>query len=625
MPDITFAESQIAARCAVFKIDLKGRFVYIDNEVEELLGLSLEELFGKSLGEYISTQSRQLLEDILARHNRYESFYDAVTLAVKLRDEEFHTFDAVITLNFIGGNPVNYQVILLPRKSEELAQPKNYERRFLSLLSCDIEDVMIDEVAEIFCRAGGYNRADCYLPNDSGQLMSVGSYPRQEVGFAAPAYIELFSIEPRNRFSFKSEDKSLHDGFGDNRSEAVLFLNYKQHRLIVCLQGSAEYQPPQTCLNDIDLYVRNWNDRFPSYETASPYSEQFGLSGRVAASQNTMLVLANDNFDILYYNDTFADCLHSFDIETSLSDLTRIYDLLPLTDINGKAVPFESSPFARTVMLSERTSLPVRISGCDSPMQITGSPISIDEQNFFIYTLSPIPEFSPTNTVENSLVLGFAHDLQAPLSTIEAFTRRLTENHAGEFSGDAGFAVKCIVENSRILSATVEGIEQFARIRGSEEEFVSFNLGDVLNDITRRMKVLYPDSDSKVSLPSKLPEIIAPQNKFTAVLSAVIDNAFKFTQDIKKPEIIFSYAWQGDGFAFTVSDNGPGIPVAHRARVFEPFYKTPEMLTSTGVGIGLAIAHDIVTAWGGTIFFDDKKSNGLSISFILPAEPGALA
>ncbi len=44
----------VSTACAVFKIDLRGRFVYIDDETEELLGLTREELFGKSIYEFIS-------------------------------------------------------------------------------------------------------------------------------------------------------------------------------------------------------------------------------------------------------------------------------------------------------------------------------------------------------------------------------------------------------------------------------------------------------------------------------------------------------------------------------------------------------------------------------------------
>ena len=52
-------------RCAVCKVDLKGRFVYIDEEIENLLGYTKEELFGKSLSDFLDETSIVLLEQLL--------------------------------------------------------------------------------------------------------------------------------------------------------------------------------------------------------------------------------------------------------------------------------------------------------------------------------------------------------------------------------------------------------------------------------------------------------------------------------------------------------------------------------------------------------------------------------
>ena len=47
-------------RCAVCKIDLKGRFVYIDERTEHLLGLTKEDLFGKNIIEFLDEPSQKL-------------------------------------------------------------------------------------------------------------------------------------------------------------------------------------------------------------------------------------------------------------------------------------------------------------------------------------------------------------------------------------------------------------------------------------------------------------------------------------------------------------------------------------------------------------------------------------
>jgi len=72
-----------------------------------------------------------------------------------------------------------------------------------------------------------------------------------------------------------------------------------------------------------------------------------------------------------------------------------------------------------------------------------------------------------------------------------------------------------------------------------------------------------------------------------------------------------------------VDDNGPGIPVAERQRVFEPFYRLdPSRSLETGSsGLGLAIARQIVSALGGTITIGDAPEGGARVTVQLP-RPG---
>jgi len=618
MSNIPTAETHIAAPCAVFKIDLKGRFVYIDDEVEELLGASLEELFGRSINEFISRHSRQTLEDIMAQHNRYESFYDALSLDVKLKDENLYPFDAVITLNFIAGNPVNYQVILLPCKDETSAQTDTYDRRFLELLNTRLEDVSLNVLAEIFCRIGGYSRADCYLPDDSDNLLSAGSYPMQDSGFAAPAYIELFALEPQDRFSYNPDDRALHEGFGDNRSEAVLFLNFHDNRLILSLQAASEYKPDQSCLDDLAFYTGSWNESITLYEKSSPYSEQFGLLGKIASSQESGLALVNDNFDVLYFNNTFADLLSRCEIDESLRDMTKIYEGFEVEDFNRQLLPFEESPFAKTVMQAKPVKQAVLMVHYNTPILIAGAPFEIDDQSLYVYTITPLPAEGMGPQEDKTFILSVAHDLRAPLITIDAFSRKLQANHSKELSEDGTFAVDCLVDNVDILKQMMSGIEEIARNKGVVETPATFSVSDTVAELLKQMKAQFPETSPVIAIPKDLPEVIAPKNKFTTVLRNLLHNSFKYTQRVKQPKISLSYAWKDDCHSFTISDNGPGVPAKYRQKIFEPFFRNPDLIEVSGTGIGLAVAQDIVTSWGGRIDIEDKKSNGLAISFCLP-------
>lgn len=101
-------------RCGVCKVDLKGRFVFVDDRAEKLLGASKEETIGRPLIDFLDETSRQLVVTLFNHRNHYETFYDAINIVLRNRHGELTTLTAIVSLNFIAGNPVNFQFIFTP-------------------------------------------------------------------------------------------------------------------------------------------------------------------------------------------------------------------------------------------------------------------------------------------------------------------------------------------------------------------------------------------------------------------------------------------------------------------------------------------------------------------------------
>jgi two-component system sensor histidine kinase TctE len=97
-------------------------------------------------------------------------------------------------------------------------------------------------------------------------------------------------------------------------------------------------------------------------------------------------------------------------------------------------------------------------------------------------------------------------------------------------------------------------------------------------------------------------------------LTNVIDNAIKYTGS--GGEITVRVQQDGDHVLIIISDNGPGIAEADRARVFERFVRATEH--GEGCGLGLSIVRDIVAQHGGTVALQDAKPHGLQVVLRLP-------
>jgi signal transduction histidine kinase len=99
-------------------------------------------------------------------------------------------------------------------------------------------------------------------------------------------------------------------------------------------------------------------------------------------------------------------------------------------------------------------------------------------------------------------------------------------------------------------------------------------------------------------------------------LTNLLDNAVKYG---KRAQAAISTA--GKTIEITIDDDGPGIPEAELAKVFQPFYRVEDSRSrdTGGTGLGLAIAQAIVQAQGGELTLANRPGGGLRATIKLPA------
>jgi signal transduction histidine kinase len=120
-----------------------------------------------------------------------------------------------------------------------------------------------------------------------------------------------------------------------------------------------------------------------------------------------------------------------------------------------------------------------------------------------------------------------------------------------------------------------------------------------------------------------LPEVMADAEKIRHVFANLLSNAFRFTGPGGSVTI---RAEQGqDRVAFLVEDTGKGIPEEGLQHLFEQFYRAPGQDEKSGVGLGLAIAKEIVRAHGGDVGAESVVGKGATFHFTLPLRTDATA
>ena len=139
MSGAVFKETNVLQRCAVCKIDLKGRFSFIDEEFLALTGYSYEELLGKPVAGILEPASRELITRLMTGRSHYEAVYDSAPLTLINSKKQPIQVSATMFLNFSGGNPVNFQLILstqaIPQRVKPASSGENLLAKFIEKIS----------------------------------------------------------------------------------------------------------------------------------------------------------------------------------------------------------------------------------------------------------------------------------------------------------------------------------------------------------------------------------------------------------------------------------------------------------------------------------------------------------
>jgi signal transduction histidine kinase len=116
-----------------------------------------------------------------------------------------------------------------------------------------------------------------------------------------------------------------------------------------------------------------------------------------------------------------------------------------------------------------------------------------------------------------------------------------------------------------------------------------------------------------------MPEVPMDVVQIDQVITNLIENAIKFTPEGSPISLVA--VGDEERVRVTVSDRGPGIAKEDRSRIFEPFERGST--TTSGTGLGLAVADAIVQAHGGRMWVSQSPTGGAAFTFELPSENGA--
>ncbi|MCI0442773.1 DUF4118 domain-containing protein [bacterium] len=234
---------------------------------------------------------------------------------------------------------------------------------------------------------------------------------------------------------------------------------------------------------------------------------------------------------------------------------------------------------------------------------------------------SQVEALKQSEQLKSALLDAVSHDLRTPLTSMKAaVTTLLSEtNFSLDEEGQREMLEVIDAEIDR-LNHLLEGLIGIAKIEAGAmqprrtwsnfEEIISISL-DRTAGLTSQYKIT-------LDLDRDLPPVRVDEISIAEVLYILLENATKFSP--LQSEIIVSAKVDGDSLKVSVIDEGPGVPVDLREKVFEKFFRmhTSNVTRPVGLGMGLAIARRIIEAHGGRIWIEESRKGGACVSFTIP-------
>ncbi len=213
--------------------------------------------------------------------------------------------------------------------------------------------------------------------------------------------------------------------------------------------------------------------------------------------------------------------------------------------------------------------------------------------------------------VQRRFVADASHELRSPLATIAAGLELLQRD-----TSDPATVATLRTETERV-NRLVEALLLLARAdeRGLTPRREELDLDEIADAERGR-----PGDGLLVEVRAQPVRMVGDRGQLVRVVRNLVDNA----RCHARSHVLVTVTGDGDGAVIEVADDGPGVPPADRARVFERFVRLDDARArhDGGSGLGLAIVAEVVAAHGGTVELTEGPAGGALFRVRLPAQAG---
>lgn len=211
------------------------------------------------------------------------------------------------------------------------------------------------------------------------------------------------------------------------------------------------------------------------------------------------------------------------------------------------------------------------------------------------------------------------HDLKAPLRTVDAFSRTLSQEHADDLNPQAKRLLDLVRSNTANMGAPIDDLLAFSHLGRKEVVLSDINMEALAQEAFEELKADASGRALRFTVDA-LPPALGDRAMMRLVFTNLLGNAVKFTRPRKCAVVAVGGRREGAEHVYYVRDNGVGFDTKYAGKLFGVFHRLNDSKEFEGTGVGLAIVERVVKRHGGRVWGEGALDKGATFYFALPRE-----
>jgi signal transduction histidine kinase len=249
--------------------------------------------------------------------------------------------------------------------------------------------------------------------------------------------------------------------------------------------------------------------------------------------------------------------------------------------------------------------------------------------------LQDVTQFKELDRMKSDFIATLSHEFRTPLTSMNMSVDILSQGILGPLNDKQKELIDSAKEDCFRLTKLARELLQLSKLESGKVQLKNeeLNLRSVIEASTRPLLLQFSGKNIQLlnEVDPGLPRLVADEQQISWLITNLVTNALKFTDSggtitlrarVQPPTGVNRE--NGETVLVEVEDTGQGIARENLAIIFDKFVQVRGITASTpgSVGLGLAIAKEIVEIYGGKIWAESELGKGSKFSFVLPLRSG---